>query len=278
MNASTDQFVRFVHLEKLYAHLPGVPEHLPSLFGLSAQEYDAARRALDEQAARAAEQLIADPTVGEMVRGARFRKGDTVLAVGDSITDDLLSWAEVLKHLLHRVRLEDDVRVVNAGLSAHTTAMVLRRWPATLTATRPDWVICALGGNDVTRVGPDAVKPQVSLAESLANLGELRRIAGLLTDCAWVWMTPVPVHPERMAEFPGFRFGMSSWDNTEIAALADQMTARFTDPVVDLVSTFGVPADDDLQGDDGVHPSIAGQCAITTALLEVIAHRPDRAG
>jgi acyl-CoA thioesterase-1 len=273
MTVTTSQYLRFVHLEKLYGHLPGVPEHVPALFGLTGQEYDAARAGLDAQASEAADQLLARPGFRELVREAPFRPGDTVLAVGDSITDDLLSWAEILRHLVARVRPEDGITVTNAGLSAHTTAMVLRRWPAMLTAGRPDWVVCALGGNDVTRVGPGAVKPQVSLAESLANLRELRRVAGVLVDCRWVWMTPVPVHPERMAEFPGFRFGMSSWDNADIAELAEMMRSGLAEPVVDLVRTFGVPAAGDLQGDDGVHPSVLGQRAIVSALLEVMSDR-----
>jgi hypothetical protein len=75
--------------------------------------------------------------------------------VGDSITDDLQRWAEMLTHILRLRRPELGVRIVNHGLLPHTTAMVLRRWPATVGATRPDRVLCALGGNDVTRVGPE---------------------------------------------------------------------------------------------------------------------------
>jgi acyl-CoA thioesterase-1 len=70
--------------------------------------------------------------------------------------------------------------------------MVLRRWPATL-AQRPDWIICLLGGNDITRVGPAPNKPQVILSESVANLAELRQIAAVRTDAAWVWITPALV-------------------------------------------------------------------------------------
>src|SRR5690242_21589566 len=47
-------------------------------------------------------------------------------SVGDSVTDDLQSWAEILRHVLTIARPDDDLTVVNAGLSAHTTAMVLR--------------------------------------------------------------------------------------------------------------------------------------------------------
>lgn len=189
-----------------------------------------------------------------------------MLAVGDSATDDLQSWAEILWHLLDLRRPGDRVRVVNGGLSARTTAMVLRQWPAAL-AQRPDWIVCMLGGNDVTRVGPAPPKPQVGLAESIANLVELRRIAAELTAASWVWMTPTPVREDRVAEFPAFRHGQSTWRNTDLLALAEAVS-RFDEPLVDLVAAFGTPPDSDLLGPDGVHPTLAGQAAIVTALVE----------
>ncbi len=158
---------------------------------------------------------------------------------------------------------------MNGGLSAHTTAMVLRRWPATLTQHRPDWILCALGGNDVTRVGPEPTKTQVSLEETIANLLQLRQIATARTNASWVWITPAPVREDRVAEFPAFRYGESSWRNTDILALTDRMR-QLEDPVVDLAAALGVPAAPDLQGPDGVHVTITGQATITTALLNCL--------
>lgn len=269
-----DKLLRYTHLEKLYGHFPGVPGALPAVLGMSAEEYGDARRAFDVQAADAAGRLLAEPGVRDQVAALPMRPGDTVLAVGDSITDDLMSWAEILRHLLDRVRPDDRITVLNGGLSAHTTGMVMRRWPATLTATSPEWIVCALGGNDVARVGPGDAKIQVSLPESIANLRELRRVAGALSSASWTWMTPVPVLPDRIRDFPGFRFGQTSWDNADVVALARAMAEAFDDPVVDLVTVFGVPADESLQGPDGVHPSLAGQCAILTALLGTLTRLP----
>ena len=69
-----------------------------------------------------------------------------------------------------------------------------------------------------------------------------------------------------MAGFPAFRHGQSTWRNTDLLALAEAV-GRFDEPVVDLVAAFGVPPDDDLLGPDGVHPTLAGQTAIVTALV-----------
>lgn len=273
MGAAMLDVVQYVHLEKLYGHLPGLQLHLPAIFGLDAQEYETARRGFDEDARHAAQELLDGPGGAEierLVEDLPFAPGQRVMAVGDSLTDDLRSWAEILRHQLTIVRPHDRVEVVNAGLSAHTTAMVLRRWPAMLGAA-PDWVICALGGNDVTRVGPRATKTQVSLEESMANLQELRRIARERCDPSWLWLTPAPVVPERVAAFPGFQIGQSTWDNTDIAALAAAMRSSMSDPVVDLVETFGVPVRDGLQGPDGVHPTLLGQQRIVRAVLHALA-------
>ncbi|MFB4278887.1 SGNH/GDSL hydrolase family protein [Nonomuraea sp. MTCD27] len=256
-----EMWLQHTHLDKLYGYLPGMAEALPLIFRMSRVEYRDIIARYDARAREAAEGMLADEAFAARVGALPVQPGQTILAIGDSITDDLQSWAEILRHLLD----PRGVRVVNGGLSAHTTAMVLRRWPATLAAARPDWVICGLGGNDVTRVGPDAAKPQVSLHESVANLRELRRIGGAVAR--WVWMTPVPVIEERVTASPTFGFSQATWRNADIVALAGEVKG-FADPVVDLTAAFGVPARPDLQGADGVHPSLEGQMAITRSFVE----------
>lgn len=263
--------LQYVHLEKLYGYLPGLTESLPVIFGIDPDEYAAIRDSFDAQARNAAEALLADADFTDRVTRLPFPRGARILAVGDSITDDLQSWAEILRHVLTIARGDDDFSVINAGLSAHTSAMILRRWPSLLSSApdraAPDWIVCGLGGNDVTRIAGG--KPQVSLTESVANLRELHRIATERTLANWVWLTPVPVDEERAAANPAFQYGASSWRNTDIIALADAIRG-FAEPGIDLVSLFGVPAHADLQGPDGVHPSLSGQQAIVTALVKTL--------
>ncbi len=255
-------WLQYTHLEKLYGYLPGMADALPTVFGMTATEYAEARAGFAARASAAALGLLAGPGFAARVDALPFEEGQTVLAVGDSVTDDLQSWAEILRCLLERRK--PGVRVVNNGLSAHTTTMVLRRWPATVAAVRPDWVLCGLGGNDVTRVGPDI---QLATDDSVANLRRLRAFA---PAARWAWLTPVPVDEERVARFPAFQFGASSWRNVDILALAEKMRA-LDGPLVDLVTTFGTPADPRLQGEDGVHPTLAGQTAITRAVVDRLA-------
>lgn len=255
--------LQYIHLEKLYGWLPGLAESLPSVFGVTATEYGAVRARFDAAALAAAENLLADADVADRVARLPFGPGSRILAVGDSITDDLQSWAEILRHALTVARPADRITVVNAGLSAHTTAMVLRRLPSLLQPA-PAWIVCGLGGNDVTRIANGKV--QVSPAESVANLRALQQIC---PTARWVWLTPVPVDEVRVRAHVPFRYGASSWSNDDIVALADAIRG-FDEPVVDLVSAFGVPADPDLQGVDGVHPTLAGQQRIARALIETL--------
>jgi lysophospholipase L1-like esterase len=145
--------------------------------------------------------------------------------------------------------------------------MALRRFVPTVVAQEPDWVICFLGGNDVTRVGPGPNKTQVGLPETIANLQEMRRIATALTGARWVWITPPTFEEKRAAAYPPFRMGQSHWRNADVLARAEFIREQ-EDPVVDLQAVFGLPADPELQGPDGVHPSLAGQKAIARAFVE----------
>ncbi|WP_280361552.1 SGNH/GDSL hydrolase family protein [Nocardia wallacei] len=270
-----EKFVRYTHLDKSYGYLPGMREAQPTLFGLSPESYQAARERFARAAREAAETLLAGADETTAIDRWTVAGPSTVLVVGDSLTDDLQSWVEILRAALGLRRPDHAVRLINGGLSAHTSAMILRSWPATLAAVKPDVVVCALGGNDVTRVGPGARKTQVSIDESLANLSELRRIAKTLVSPRWIWVTPASVDEDRVAGFPPFRFGHSSWANTDVRLLVDGMRG-LGGPLIDLTTVFGIPAAPDLVGDDGVHPTLAGQLAIARAAVAPLARACER--
>jgi acyl-CoA thioesterase-1 len=108
------------------------------LFGLGLEEYREMKGRFDANARDAARELLEDPAFAVRVDRLPFQAGQTVVGVGDSITDDLQSWLEIVRHLLEKQRAQDGIRVVNGGLSAHTTAMVLRRFVTNVVALKPD--------------------------------------------------------------------------------------------------------------------------------------------
>jgi lysophospholipase L1-like esterase len=267
-NQVIEKLVQYTHLEKLYGYLPGMDEALVArLFDLDPEEYRGIGERFDANARGAALDLLEDASFAERVDRLPFRAGETVVGVGDSITDDLQSWLEIVRHLLEQRRPQDGIRVVNAGLSAHTTAMVLRRFIPGVVSLKPDWIFCLLDGNDATRVGPEPNKPQVSVEETAENLEAMLHLASTQTEADWVWITPPTYDEDRASSFPPFKMGQSVFLNEDIVAVGDLVRAQ-EEPVVDVQEALGIPADPELQGPDGVHPSLAGQKAIARTVVE----------
>jgi len=266
-NPMIEKLVQFTHLEKTYGYLPGMSEAtVAALLGLDEAAYREIKARFDANASEVAQELLEDPSLAGRVDRLPFRAGETVLGVGDSLTDDLQSWLEIVRHLLELQRPDDHIRIVNAGVSAQTTAMALRRF-VPLISREPDWMVCFLGGNDVTRVGPEPNKPQVSFEETARNLEAMRRIAATLTDVRWIWITPPTFDEAQAAAYPPFQMGQSHWRNEDVLAIGDYVREQ-KGTVVDIQAVFGTPAASELQGPDGVHPSLAGQKAIARAFVE----------
>src|SRR3712207_287749 len=96
-----EKLVQFQHPEKAYSYLPGMNEaNVAALLGMDAATHRAIRERFDAAARGAALDLLAEPSFAGSVERLPFRAGETVLALGDSFTDDLQSWLEILRHLL----------------------------------------------------------------------------------------------------------------------------------------------------------------------------------
>jgi lysophospholipase L1-like esterase len=259
--------VRFNHPEKVFGYLPGFDDaSLAALYGLDVPTYRVIRGGFADRARRNAEALLADPGFAERVDRLPFAVEVTVVGIGGSFTDDLQSWLEILRHLLALRRPQDRVRVVNDGVSARTSSDVLHYVMAAV-MKRPDWIVCLVGGNDAKRIGPEPSKTLVAPEETAANLDAMQRIAAAQTGASWVWITPATVDEARIAAYPGFQMGQSTWRNDDLLAVGDIVRGR-KEPVVDLQALFGVPPVADYLGPDGLHPSLTGQQAIARAVVE----------
>jgi len=266
-DAIVEALVQFIYPEKTFFYLPGFDEEgIAGLYGLDVERYRAIRDRFDTAARGAAEDLLTDPTFAGRVDRLPFRAGSTLVGLGDSFTDDLQSWLEILRHLLALRRSQDRIQIVNAGVSARTSADVLHYAMPAL-GQQPDWVFCLIGGGDAKRIGPEPTKTMVGVAETAANLDALRRLAAAWTEASWVWITPATVDEARVAAFPAFQQGQSTWRNTDLLAVGDVIRGR-PDPVVDLQALFGLPPDANFLRPDGLHPSLAGHQAIARAVVE----------
>jgi acyl-CoA thioesterase-1 len=232
------ELVRYCHPDKILGatRLPGTLDEasIAQLYGSDVETVRALAARLEAEARDAASALDDTP----------FAPGSTVLALGDSITDDRGSWAEILRQAL------PDVTILNAGLSGDTTTGAIAR--LSRLSGRWTWALVLLGTNDARRHG--AAPMLVSHAETRRNLRVID--AALRRRCHRVrWITPPPILGPVHAD-PDL-----SWQPAEMAAKADLV--RAIDPAaIDLWPGFTA----EHLRPDGLHPSPAGQRFIASRI------------
>jgi lysophospholipase L1-like esterase len=262
--------VQFFHPEKSYPNNPGMNETVAAaLNGVELATYQKIKSHFGEEARRAARELLADPAFAVSVERLPFTPGSTVVGLGDSITDDYQSWLEILRYLLEFQRPQDQITVVNAGISGDTTAEMFARF-LEIAQQQPQWIICLAGGNDARMHGLHPTNTLVSPQESAKNLAMLRNFAATQTTAQWVWMTPTLCLEEQIAVHWFLSSLQLSWSKQALCAIADFMRQQ-PDPVVDLRAIFGDPPQQDLLIEDGLHPSLKGQMLIVRSLVERLA-------
>jgi len=177
--------------------------------------------------------------------------GKTVLAFGDSITAGYgISKAEALPAQLQALFESQGhpVTVINAGVSGETTAGGLRRLEWTLKKHNPDYVILALGGNDMLR----AIDPRTSL-QNLQQMMELLK----------AYKKPVLLVGMRAPESMGPAF--SKGYDLMYAGLARDYGAVFYPFILE-----GVAANPALNLRDGVHPNAQGVAVIVRGMYPYV--------
>ena len=79
-NPMIENWVQFMHPEKLYGYLPGMDEALLArLFGLDLEDYRGMKKRFDANARSAARELLEDPDFAGRVDRLPFRVGDKVM-------------------------------------------------------------------------------------------------------------------------------------------------------------------------------------------------------
>lgn len=270
--AMTERLIRFQHPEKVLGYLGGLDDdRIAALFGLDLDPYLRSRQGYDEQARRAAAELLDDPGFAEKVDRLPFMPGQRVVALGESTTDDLLSWFEILRHVITLRRPADGITLVNMAVSGHTSTQALTLLPG-LSFHRPDWVLCMLGGNDAQRLGSVDGPTLVSLPETERNLRVLCDLVTRSVAERWAWITPTPVDETRVAAYQPFRRAGVTWANRDLDAIRRILTAR-PDLTVDGYAVIARQAGERSHLEDGLHLSLAGQQAITAAVVDTLMGR-----
>ncbi len=272
--ADLEYAIQFQHPEKILARLPTQPKITDAMiapfFGLDTGVYAEIRAGFAGRARDAARELLENFDFRERVDRLPFEAGTTVVGLGDSITDDLQSWFEILRHLVEERRPQDNIKFVNAGISGDTTSDIISRFLSDVVQQRPAWIVSMMGTNDVRRHGEDPTKILVSHDETGANLDMIRNFAEEQTGANRIWMTPAPVIEDRIAEDPSLSPQQLMWRNEDLEEVAE-LVREIDDPVVDLQDVMRQPVDPELLLPDGLHPSLEGQQVIVAALVERLA-------
>lgn len=276
--AEIEEAVQYHHPEKRLMALPTRPEvrdaFLAPFFKTDVGTYREIKATFANRARRCARELLEDARFAALVDRLPFEPGTTVVGLGDSITDDLRSWFEILRHLLAERRPEGRFRLINAGISGETTTGLLGRILDVLEGD-PGWILTLIGTNDVPFVREPPTKTLVSPEETEKNLRALCNLAKVQSCARLAWITPPPVVIEdRIHEDPSLT-GQPVWRNADLreaARLVREVAGE--DPLIDLWEAFGDPAEPGFLLPDGLHPSLAGQKAIAVALVERLAIAP----
>jgi len=271
-------FIQFLNIEKRYPLLPGIHNShaMANLFGLETNELEKLRERFRDNAKKAALELLEEDHITEWIDLIPLNKDDTIVAIGDSITDDLQSWFSILKHALSITVPEADFNFINAGVSDNTTTDALRRLNRDVLAPEPDWVMVALGTCDAQRlhVAPD--RTVTSLADFWDNLNNLQEAVEEVTDNPLIWVTPPPVIPEMQSQVQLFDFSIAEKDLAQFREVISGKSGFIVDPKGERMG--GNPPEAWYYLGDGLHPSLSGQVNTARKVIKALALSEGREG
>jgi lysophospholipase L1-like esterase len=211
--------------------------------------------------AAAAASLIESPDVRDAVAG--LPRDLSIAVVGDSLSADHQSWAEIVREVLSALR--PDVELLNLAKSGDTTMDSVRRLGLVLGDRRPALFVVVIGTNDATRTRPFEGGTFISDEQTRSNCARLAEIIA-----GWggrsVWVTPPPLLDEAVASFPVFELMGIRYTTDDVARKADIVRAC-GQPVIDLWETFSGPDLGELLMDDGLHLDAPGQLALARRVL-----------
>lgn len=202
-------------------------------------------------------QLLSDANLTELLIRLPAILGQRIVVIGDSISADALSWANLLRDLVTAVHPQ--MRLVNNSVAGRTTSEGIPALAAAL-AESPTHVFIMLGVNDIRRYGTPTATTMTSTAETGRNLAVMRRMA-VESGAVATLITPPPTSPS---------VGQKLWKQTDLDEL--DTLIRDVDPAaITLRVARGIPRDYWLS--DGVHPTPAGQNHILRSLLTALGDR-----
>ncbi|MEX0994927.1 MAG: GDSL-type esterase/lipase family protein [Balneolaceae bacterium] len=269
--------LQFLNIEKKFPLLPGINNQnaIAGLMGLDTEELKKLRDLYRDNAREAARELLKEEEVTEWMGELPFQPDDTIVALGDSMTDDLQGWFLVFTHMLEITIPEADFTFVNGGVSYNTTSEALRRLHVDVLSHEPDWVIVALGTFDAIRLDFAPERTLLPLSETWENLNTIMSAIHQVTDHPVIWITPPPVIPGLLDEMEFFDFDIRQEDLDQIRHILTGKSGYIVDP---LGHRMGDPPEAWYYLSDGINPSLSGHTHTVRALLKSLATSIEQEG
>lgn len=262
--------LQFLNLEKRFPLLPGIEnsDAIAGLMGLEVSEMLSLRNTFSENAKKAALELLKDDDVIDWLDQLPFGSNNTIVALGDSSTDDLQGWFEIFKFMLDITVPDADYTFVNSGISNNTTTDALRRMNRDVLSHEPDWVIVNLGTYDSQRLKYTPNRTLIPLSESWENLTIIEDAIGTVTENPPIWLTPSPVIPELLDNMDLFEYTIQNRDLANVREIITGKKGYIVDPVG---KRMGNPPEAWYYLSDGLNPSLSGHVNTVKELLRSLA-------
>jgi lysophospholipase L1-like esterase len=262
--------LQFLNLEKRFPLLPGIknPEAIANLIGIDESELDKLRNLFSENAKQAALELMNEEELSDTFDNLPFRENETIIALGDSMTDDLQGWFSIFSHLLEIAKPEAGYTFINSGISYDTSSDTLRRLHRDVLSHDPDWVIVALGTFDAIRLDIAPDRTLMPLSETWENLTTISSAIRQVTDNPVIWISPPPVIPGLLDEMELFDFDINEKDLFSIREVIAGKEGYIVDPAG---RRMGNPPEAWYYLSDGINPSLSGHTNTARELLKSLA-------
>lgn len=271
-----EQFmIPFYHVSKRIPLFPGKHniESEAGLFGIEEGELKTYRENFDENARQAALEILKEDDIVDCLDKLPMDGEETIVAFGDSNTEDAQGWFTILKHVLEISVEKANFNFINAGVSYNTTAEALRRIDRDVVLHEPDWVIIALGTFDAQRLNIAPERTLLPLSETWENIETIQSILEERVENPLIWITPAPVINEMLEENLLYDFTIKEEDLSPVRDLVAGKQGAIIDSRAKRMGETEPQAWNYLP--DGLHHSLSGHMETVRALIKKLAEKED---
>lgn len=259
------------HIAKRIPLFPGKnnTESEAGLYGITEDELEKYRSNFDENAKEAALEILKEDEIVDCLDKIPMDGEETIIAFGDSNTEDAQGWFSILRHVLEISTEKANFNFINAGLSYNTTAEALRRIDRDVIVHEPDWVFIALGTFDAQRLNIAPERTLLPLSETWENIETIQAILESRVENPLVWITPAPVINDLLEENLLYDFTIEERDLSQVQELVAGKSGAIIDSRGKRMGESGPQAWNYLP--DGLHHSLSGHIETVRAIIKKLA-------